>query len=377
MHFNLNSGDSEEQRWLEHWQSRKGPRQESITMTVTFFVMTVDPLTSQCKGTFLSPTYIYVLNMKTVRWKLLKLLCQNQSVDKVPLWPWPLTSKCKGIFLLSTCIYVWNMEAVRWKLLKSLCQNQRVDKIPLWPWHLTFWSQDIGIFLKMLTKFRSDLDLWPFEPKIYRYLPLAILHLCMKYESYTLKTTEVIVSTPKCWQSSAVTLTFDLLTPKCTGIFLSPSCIYVWNMKAVRWKLSKLLRQNQSSVVILTIDLLNLKCICILPLPSCIYNPINTATFAYLSILTHVYIYLGGQVLSYERNCSYANPAHVSKFVHGQDYVQIYFSLYAVAKYLLLCVNLVVWTRSKFTCVCISLCEPHKFVFQTMLRSGMIFAGTL
>ena len=49
-------------------------------------------------------------------------------------------------------------------------------------------------------------------------------------------------------------------------------------------------------------------------------NPIHTATFAYLSIFfTHVYIYLGVQFLSYERNCSYANPAHVSKFAHGQD----------------------------------------------------------
>ena len=37
-------------------------------------------------------------------------------------------------------------------------------------------------------------------------------------------------------------------------------------------------------------------------------------------LVTHVYIYLGVQFLSYERNCSYANPAHVSKFAHGQDY---------------------------------------------------------
>ena len=57
---------------------------------------------------------------------------------------------------------------------------------------------------------------------------------------------------------------------------------------------------------------------------------------------THVYIYLGVQVLSYERNCSYANPAHVSKFAHGQDKVQIHFCLYVAANYLLLCVNLVV-----------------------------------
>ena len=71
---------------------------------------------------------------------------------------------------------------------------------------------------KVLTKFSCDLDL-----KTYRYLRLTILHLhvCMKYESCTLKNTQVIMSEPKCWQSSSVTLTFDLLTPKCIGIFLS------------------------------------------------------------------------------------------------------------------------------------------------------------
>ena len=61
---------------------------------------------------------------------------------------------------------------------------------------------------------RCDLDLWPFEPKMYRYLSLTILHLCMKYESFTLKTIQVIVSEPKCWQSSVLTLTFEFLTPK-------------------------------------------------------------------------------------------------------------------------------------------------------------------
>ena len=35
---------------------------------------------------------------------------------------------------------------------------------------------------------------WPFDPKMYIYLPLTILHLCMKYESCMLKTTQVIVS---------------------------------------------------------------------------------------------------------------------------------------------------------------------------------------
>ena len=100
-------------------------------------------------------------------------------------------------------------------------------------------TQTTRVRTKVLSKFCCDLDLWPFDPKINRYLPLAILHLCMKYESCTFKTTQVIVSEPKYWQSSIVTLTCDLLTPKCIGIFLSPSCIYVWNMRAIRWKLLK------------------------------------------------------------------------------------------------------------------------------------------
>ena len=109
------------------------------------------------------------------------------------------------------------MKSVPLKLLELLCQIQTVDKVPLWP--------------------------LPLDPKMYRYLSLTILHLYMKYESCTLKTTQVIGSEPKCWQSTVVTLTFD---PKCIGIFLSPSCIYVWYMKAVRWKLLKLSCQNQS-----------------------------------------------------------------------------------------------------------------------------------
>ena len=81
---------------------------------------------------------------------------------------------------------------------------------------------------------------------MYRYLSLAILCLCMKYESCTLKTSRVIVWEAKCWKSSVVTLTFNLLTPKCIGIFLVPSFIYVRNMTAVRWKLLTLSCQNQS-----------------------------------------------------------------------------------------------------------------------------------
>ena len=107
---------------------------------------------------------------------------------------------------------------------------------------------------KVLTKFRCDLDIGLFDPKMYKYLLLTILHLLMKYQSCTLKTTQVIVSEPKCWQSSVVS---DLWTPKCIGIFLSPSCIYVWNMKVVCWNCD--------------LDLLTPQCIGIFLSPSCIY----------------------------------------------------------------------------------------------------------
>ena len=67
-----------------------------------------------------------------------------------------------------------------------------------------------------------------------------IYHLCMKYKSCVLNTTQVIVLEPKDWNKLVVTLTFALLIPKCIGIFFSPSCIHVWNMKAVGWKPIKL-----------------------------------------------------------------------------------------------------------------------------------------
>ena len=37
-----------------------------------------------------------------------------------------------------------------------------------------------------------DLDLWPFDPKIYRCLPFFIFHLCMKYEVFRSNTVRVI-----------------------------------------------------------------------------------------------------------------------------------------------------------------------------------------
>ena len=165
--------------YLERWQSQRfcqrGPNRGLVTLTFSFLVMNFDPLIS-------------------------KRTC---------------------IFLSQLCVNVWNIKAVCWTLLKLLWQNQSVDKIQSWP--------------------------WPLDLQMYRYLSLTILHLCKKYQSCTSKTTKVIVSEPKPWQSSVMTLTFDLLSQKCIGIFLSPSCIYVWNIKAVHWKLPwKLSCQYQS-----------------------------------------------------------------------------------------------------------------------------------
>ena len=79
-----------------------------------------------------------------------------------------LIPKYIGIFFSTSCIYVWNMKDVMMKTTQ--------------------------VMVSVLTKFRCDLGLRLFDSKMYRNHPLTILHLCMKYESCTLKTTQVIVS---------------------------------------------------------------------------------------------------------------------------------------------------------------------------------------
>ena len=46
-----------------------------------------------------------------------------------------LTPKCIGIVPSTSCTYVWNMKVVRWKLLRLSCQNQSVEKVQMRPWH--------------------------------------------------------------------------------------------------------------------------------------------------------------------------------------------------------------------------------------------------
>ena len=102
---------------------------------------------------------------------------------------------------------------------------------------------------KVLTKFRCDLDLWPFDPKIYRRLSFPILYLCMKYKVCRLRDCWVIALQQsvdrQSWQNSVVTLTFDLWTPKPIGVFLSLSSICVWSMKFVGWEIFELSHYNK------------------------------------------------------------------------------------------------------------------------------------
>ena len=132
-------------------------------------------------------------------------------------WPWTLTHWTLNVIISPSCIFVWNV--------KSVCQ--------------TYWRYRVRT--KPETKLKSSLDLWPFNPKMYKHL----LDQCMKYESCALKITQVIVSEAKCWQSSVATLTFDLLTPKSIGVFLSLSSICVWNIKFVGWEIVELSHYNK------------------------------------------------------------------------------------------------------------------------------------
>ena len=102
-----------------------------------------------------------------------------------------------------------NIKAVHWKLPKLFFRNQSFDKVPLWPWPSTFWPQNVKVSSSHHPV--SMYEIW----KLY----------VENYSSYCVRTK--VLTKFRC------DLDFNLLTQKCIGIFLSPSCIYVWNMKAV------------------------------------------------------------------------------------------------------------------------------------------------
>ena len=163
--------------WKLYFENYKSSCQNPKCWQSSVVTLTLDLLTPKCIGIVASPSCIYLWNMTAVRWKVnvSEPKCWQSSV--VTLTFDLLTPKCIGIVPSPYCIYVWNMKDVRWKLLSYRVRT------------------------KVLKKFHCDLDLWPLDPKMYRYLPVAILHLCMKCESCMLKTTQVIVSEPMCWRT--------------------------------------------------------------------------------------------------------------------------------------------------------------------------------
>ena len=102
---------------------------------------------------------------------------------------------------------------------------------------LSCWNQVLKKF-----KVQSDLDLWPFYPKTYRYIWPASMYEILKL--YLENCSRYRVRTKV---STKFSCNLHLLTLKCIGIFLSASFVYVCNKKSVCWKLLKLSCQNQSA----------------------------------------------------------------------------------------------------------------------------------
>ena len=190
--------------------------------------------------------------MKSVHWKLLKLLRQNQSADNLQLWPWPLhliMYRCLPLTILHLCMKYesWTLNTTQVIVSESKCRQSSVVTLTF----DLFTSKCIGIFLTMLhlcMKYErctlkttqvvvSEPKCWQsaivtltFDLKMYKYLSFTILHLCMKYKSCTLTITQIIVSEPKRWQSSIVTLTFGPHNVKVSSFYHPASMYEIWKL---------------------------------------------------------------------------------------------------------------------------------------------------
>ena len=105
------------------------------------------------------------------------------------------------------------MRDVRSLACKIKVLNDRVQGT--WKWTIKFLLQTMDKSTKLDIQRKNwhsqrgprwgacqfDLDLWPFDPKIYRCLPFFILHLCMKYEVSRSNTFRVIALQRKCGQT--------------------------------------------------------------------------------------------------------------------------------------------------------------------------------
>ena len=85
----------------------------------------------------LSPSCIYIWNLYIENYLNYCVRTKVLTKFRCDLDLWLFYPKCIGIFLSPSCIFVWYMKAVRGKLLGLLCQNQSVDKVQLWHWPLT------------------------------------------------------------------------------------------------------------------------------------------------------------------------------------------------------------------------------------------------
>ena len=77
-----------------------------------------------------------------------------------------------------------------------------------------------------------DLDLWPFDSKIYRRLPFFILHLCMKYEVSRSNTFRVIALQRKCGRTDRRT---DKVIPMCRYASQATQKPIAWRVKGSSW----------------------------------------------------------------------------------------------------------------------------------------------
>ena len=115
-------------------------------------------LTSKCIGIFLSPSCIYVWKYESCMLKTTQVI-----VSESKGWQSSVVTLTMYRYLSLSILLLWmkNIKAVYWKLLKLLCQNQSIDKVQLWPWpldlkmyrylpltiqHLVCTPKGIGIF---------------------------------------------------------------------------------------------------------------------------------------------------------------------------------------------------------------------------------------
>ena len=134
----------------------------TMILVFTFFVMTLTfyPLTRKMYRYF--PQFILHLRIRyeSSMLKTTGMIVSEPVLTKFSLTPWPMTiyplTQMLRYLPLTIRHLFMKFESLSWKLIKLSCQNQSVDKVSL------------------------DLDLWPLDTKIYRHLPLTILHQCMK-----------------------------------------------------------------------------------------------------------------------------------------------------------------------------------------------------